>query len=81
MPLPCRLAQHCTIHLQTVNAAKCCCVDARPTAPAALALQVNDAYTVLLRERKLPMSLLEDPEIKRGAKALRSNLLQMQPFQ
>ena len=59
----------------------CCCVDARLTPPAALALQVNDAYTVLLRERKLPMSLLEDPETKRGAKALRSNLLQMQPFQ
>ena len=52
-----------------------------PIAPVALAVQVNDAYTVLLRERKLPMSLLEDPETKRGAKALRSNLLQMQPFQ
>jgi hypothetical protein len=33
-------------------------------------LQVNDAYTVLLREKKLPMSLLEDPEKNRseGAK-------------
>ena len=81
VPLPCRLAQLCTIHLQMANAAICCFVDAGPTRPAALALQVNDAYTVLLRERKLPMSLLEDPETKRGAKALRSNLLQMQPFQ
>jgi NGP1NT (NUC091) domain len=26
--------------------------------------QVNDSYTVLLREKKLPMSLLEDPAKK-----------------
>ena len=41
---------------------------------------MNDAYTVLLREKKLPLSLLEDPEAARGAKEIRSNLLQAQPF-
>ena len=43
-------------------------------------LQVGNAYTVLLREKKLPMSLLEDPEKKPG-KASRVHLLQTQPFQ
>lgn len=43
-------------------------------------MQVGNAYTVLLREKKLPMSLLEDPEKKSG-KASRVHLLQTQPFQ
>ena len=43
-------------------------------------MQVGNAYTVLLREKKLPMSLLEDPEKKTG-KASRVHLLQTQPFQ
>lgn len=30
--------------------------------------KVNDAYTVLLREKKLPLQLLEDPEKKLGGK-------------
>jgi len=43
---------------------------------------VNDAYTVLLREKKLPMSLLEDPEKPSGGsgKAARMHLLTTQPF-
>ena len=53
--------------------------------------KVNDAYTVLLREKKLPMQLLEDPEKKKrrgeieGApgqgRQLRANLLTTQPFE
>lgn len=43
--------------------------------------KVSDAYTVLLREKKLPLQLLEDPEKKLGGKQLRSNLLATQPFQ
>lgn len=31
-------------------------------------MKVNDAYTVLLREKKLPLSLVEDPEAKRSSK-------------
>lgn len=31
-------------------------------------LQVNDTYTVLLREKKLPLSLLEDPSAKKDSK-------------
>lgn len=43
--------------------------------------KVNDAYTVLLREKKLPMSLLEDPEKgHEGRKAARAHLLATQPF-
>ena len=44
--------------------------------------QVNNAYTVLLREKKLPMALLEDPEAKAAAagKAARASLVQTQPF-
>mmetsp|Transcript_26598 Transcript_26598/g.79029 ORF Transcript_26598/g.79029 Transcript_26598/m.79029 type:complete len:697 (-) Transcript_26598:587-2677(-) len=42
--------------------------------------KVNDAYSVLLREKKLPMQLLEDPEKKTGGKQLRANLLATQPF-
>ena len=43
-------------------------------------MQVNDAYTVLVREKKLPLSLLEDPEAKKGAKQSRAHLLTAQPF-
>ncbi|GIM05189.1 hypothetical protein Vretimale_9632 [Volvox reticuliferus] len=42
--------------------------------------KVNDAYTVLLREKKLPLQLLEDPEKKLGAKQARGSLLATQPF-
>lgn len=53
--------------------------------------KVNDAYTVLLREKKLPMQLLEDPDKakKRGSiegapgqgRQVRANLLTTQPFE
>ncbi len=43
-------------------------------------MQVNNAYTVLLREKKLPMPLLEDPESKQAGKAARASLVQTQPF-
>lgn len=39
--------------------------------------QVNDSYAVLLRQKKLPLSLLEDPEAKTAGKTLRANLLQV----
>ncbi|KAK9820832.1 hypothetical protein WJX81_000578 [Elliptochloris bilobata] len=47
-----------------------------------MSTKVNDAYTVLLREKKLPMALLEDPEAKAAAagKAARASLVQTQPF-
>lgn len=35
---------------------------------------MNDTYTVLLREKKLPLSLLEDPEAKRGSKLERERI-------
>ena len=60
-----------------------CYGPARITHPA-YGTQVNDAYTVLLREKKLPMSLLEDPEkpaIGSGKKAARMHLLTTQPFE
>jgi len=42
--------------------------------------KINDSYTVLLREKKLPLQLLEDPERKLGAKQARVDLLATQPF-
>ncbi len=33
---------------------------------------MNDTYTVLLREKKLPLSLLEDPEVKKESKQTRA---------
>ncbi|KAI8471387.1 MAG: NUC091 domain-containing protein [Monoraphidium minutum] len=45
-----------------------------------MAAKVNDGYTVLLREKKLPLQLLEDPERKVGGKAARASLLATQPF-
>ncbi|GAB4818770.1 hypothetical protein N2152v2_005816 [Parachlorella kessleri] len=42
--------------------------------------KVADPYAVLIREKKLPLSLLEDPEKKHAGKALRANLVQTQPF-
>jgi nuclear GTP-binding protein len=36
-----------------------------------MASKVNDAYTVLLREKKLPLQLLEDPEKKMKGKQVR----------
>ena len=43
-------------------------------------VQVDDAYTVLLREKKLPLSLLQNPESKTSGRAARVHLLQTQPF-
>lgn len=37
-----------------------------------MATKVNDAYTVLLREKKLPLQLLEDPEKKLKGKQVRA---------
>ena len=45
-----------------------------------LHVQVNDAYTVLLREKKLPLSLLQNSEGKASGKAARMHLLQTQPY-
>lgn len=47
-----------------------------------MAGKVNDPYTVLIREKKLPLSLLEDPEKQGGqaAKATRTSLVATQPF-
>ncbi|KAH7621999.1 hypothetical protein Ndes2526B_g02824 [Nannochloris sp. 'desiccata'] len=47
-----------------------------------MAGKVNDPYTVLLKEKKLPLSLLEDPEAeaKRGKKQSRASLVATQPF-
>lgn len=45
-----------------------------------MSTKVNDSYTVLLREKKLPMQLLEDPEKKTVGKEVRSHLLATQPF-
>ena len=44
--------------------------------------KVNDPYTVLLREKKLPLALLEDPEAeaKRSGKQSRVSLVATQPF-
>lgn len=41
---------------------------------------MKDSYTVLLREKKLPLALLEDPEAKRAGRAVRASLTQTQPF-
>eukprot|EP00197_Chlamydomonas_leiostraca_P015563 CAMPEP_0202868082 /NCGR_PEP_ID=MMETSP1391-20130828/10164_1 /ASSEMBLY_ACC=CAM_ASM_000867 /TAXON_ID=1034604 /ORGANISM="Chlamydomonas leiostraca, Strain SAG 11-49" /LENGTH=726 /DNA_ID=CAMNT_0049548195 /DNA_START=12 /DNA_END=2192 /DNA_ORIENTATION=+ len=46
-----------------------------------MSTKVNDAYTVLLKEKKLPLQLLEDPEKKRKGKQVRANLLTVQPFE
>ena len=43
-------------------------------------VQVNDTYTVLLREKKLPLSLLEDPEAKKTGKQGRSHLRSAHSF-
>ena len=42
--------------------------------------KVADPYTVLIRQKKLPLSLLEDPEVKRAGKTLRASLVTTQPF-
>eukprot|EP00873_Tetraselmis_striata_P002942 jgi/Tetstr1/423206/TSEL_001326.t1 len=44
--------------------------------------KVNDAYTVLVRERKLPMQLLEDPEekLRKAGKEARASLLAVHSF-
>lgn len=42
---------------------------------ACVSAQVNDSYAVLLREKKLPMSLLEDPEKGRAEGAKVTNCL------
>ena len=47
-----------------------------------MASHVNDNYTVLLREKKLPLSLLEDPDkaAQKGGKGARADLLAVEPF-
>jgi nuclear GTP-binding protein len=40
-----------------------------------MASKVNDAYTVLLREKKLPLQLLEDPEKKMKGKQVSLGLV------
>jgi hypothetical protein len=40
-----------------------------------MSAKVNDAYTVLLREKKLPLQLLEDPDKKRSGKEQRVKVL------
>jgi nuclear GTP-binding protein len=47
-----------------------------------MSVKANDPYTVLLRQRKLPLSLLEDPSTtnKRGGKEARASLVATQPF-
>lgn len=47
-----------------------------------MAGKVNDPYTVLLREKKLPLSLLEDPdaEARKSGKQTRASLVATQPF-
>jgi hypothetical protein len=45
-----------------------------------MAAKVSDLYTVLLREKKLPLQLLEDPDRMVGGKAARAGLLATQPF-
>lgn len=43
--------------------------------------KVNDPYAVIIKQKKLPLSLLEDPDTGKGAKkAKRVNLVQTQPF-
>ena len=42
--------------------------------------KVADPYQVIIREKKLPLSLLEDPEKKGHGKAARANLTTTQPF-
>ncbi|KAL4857344.1 Nuclear/nucleolar GTPase 2 [Chlorella vulgaris] len=42
--------------------------------------KVADPYAVIIREKKLPLSLLEDPEKKHAGKPARANLVQVQPF-
>ena len=41
---------------------------------------MDDAYTVLLREKKLPVSLLQNPESKASGRAASVHLLQTQPY-
>ncbi|BDA48334.1 Nuclear/nucleolar GTPase 2 [Coccomyxa sp. Obi] len=47
-----------------------------------MSAKVNDSYTVLLREKKLPLALLEDPEAaaRTGRKTARASLTAAQPF-
>ena len=48
-----------------------------------MSAKAADAYTVLLREKKLPMSLLLDPEAAAkadGGKPARARLLTVAPF-
>lgn len=45
-----------------------------------MSTKVDDAYTVLLREKKLPLSLLQNPEAKTSGRVARAHLLQTQPY-
>ena len=45
-----------------------------------MASKVDDAYTVLLRQKKLPLSLLQEPKGDGGAAGARAGVLATQPF-
>jgi nuclear GTP-binding protein len=47
-----------------------------------MAAKMNDPYAVLLKEKKLPLSLVEDPEKKKrkGGKMARASLVAVEPF-
>eukprot|EP00889_Picochlorum_renovo_P003320 jgi/Picre1/30350/NNA_005714.t1 len=47
-----------------------------------MADKMNDPYSVLLKEKKLPLSLVEDPEKKKrkGGKMARASLVAVEPF-
>lgn len=48
-----------------------------------MASKINDPYAVLLKERKLPLSLVDDPENprrKKGGKKARASLVAVEPF-
>ena len=45
-----------------------------------MASKVDDAYTVLLRQKKLPLSLLQEPKGDVGAAGARAGEQATQPF-
>jgi nuclear GTP-binding protein len=47
-----------------------------------MATKMNDPYAVLLKEKKLPLSLVEDPDTKKrkGGKMARASLVAVEPF-
>lgn len=47
-----------------------------------MATKMNDPYAVILKEKKLPLSLVEDPDTKKrkGGKMARASLVAVEPF-